>query len=136
MHERSPHTHVARALPARAIAPRGLDASPADAPARQDYDGFPGYPIHPLDQQLLVADLLSGQSVCAVTINHEGLTDEEIEQVCEEVEAETGLPTVDVLRDGPGRIVELIIANLSDCTRPSGAKGSGPCPEDRPSKAA
>ena len=106
-----------------------------DAPARQDYDGFPGYPIHPLDQQLLVTNLLSGDRVCAVTINHEGIREEEIPAICAAIEQETGLPTCDVLRDGPGRLVALIQARLDEHRRPTDATG-GPSPDGRQPQAA
>ena len=43
------------------------------APTRKEYDGFPGYPLHPLKKQIEVVELISGKPVVAVTINHEGL---------------------------------------------------------------
>jgi len=75
------------------------------APARKDYDGFPGYPIHPLDQQIQVIQLLSGKPVVAVTINRENLTEEQIPKVCESIRNQTGLPVVDVLRSGADEVV-------------------------------
>ncbi len=33
------------------------------APGRKEYDGFPGYPIHPLDQQIHAIEFLSGRPV-------------------------------------------------------------------------
>jgi uncharacterized NAD-dependent epimerase/dehydratase family protein len=42
------------------------------APARLEYDGFPGYAIQPLRQQVQAIELLSGKPVVAITINHEG----------------------------------------------------------------
>jgi uncharacterized NAD-dependent epimerase/dehydratase family protein len=82
------------------------------APARKDYDGFPGYPIQPINFQIKVIELLSNKSVIALTINHEGLDDSEIPGVCEEMEQITGLPAVDVLHEGTNRIVEIILAHL------------------------
>ena len=39
------------------------------APARKEYDGFPGYPIQPLGKQIQAIELLSGKPVVAVTVN-------------------------------------------------------------------
>jgi uncharacterized NAD-dependent epimerase/dehydratase family protein len=82
------------------------------APARIDYDGFPGYPIHPLDLQIRAVELLSGKPVIAITINHEGLTEEEIPTICREIHDKTGLPAADVLRSGADVVVTAITERL------------------------
>ncbi|HID31704.1 MAG TPA: DUF1611 domain-containing protein, partial [Desulfobacterales bacterium] len=74
------------------------------APARLDYDGFPGYPIQPLEKQIEAITLLSGKPVVAVTINHESLEEHNVPSLCQKIEHTTGLPTVDVLIDGPERL--------------------------------
>jgi uncharacterized NAD-dependent epimerase/dehydratase family protein len=75
------------------------------APARVEYDGFPGYLIQPLAQQIQVIELLSGKPVVAVCVNHESLSDEQIPLVCNAINKAIGLPVYDVLRDGPGELV-------------------------------
>ncbi|MBN2124802.1 MAG: DUF1611 domain-containing protein, partial [Deltaproteobacteria bacterium] len=75
------------------------------APARKDYDGFPGYPLHPLDKQIQAVELLSGRPVVAITVNHEGLEPQSVPSVCEKITAQTGLPACDVLLQGAGRVV-------------------------------
>ncbi len=35
------------------------------APARKEYDGFPGYPLHPIETQIQAIELLSGRPVVA-----------------------------------------------------------------------
>jgi uncharacterized NAD-dependent epimerase/dehydratase family protein len=82
------------------------------APARRDYDGFPGYPIQPLPVQIQALELLSGKPVVAVTVNHEGLAPEQIEPACEAIRRESGLPAFDVLRDGASDLVETLRAHL------------------------
>ncbi|MFC1857113.1 DUF1611 domain-containing protein [Thermodesulfobacteriota bacterium] len=79
------------------------------APSRKEYDGFPGYPMHPLGRQIQLIELLSGKPVIAITINHEGLSDSQIPIVCDAVERITGLPTFDVLRDGTGELVSMLM---------------------------
>ena len=78
------------------------------APARKEYDGFPGYPLHPLEKQIQVIELLSGKRVVAITINHEHLDKKEVPLVCEEVTKQTGLPACDVLLSGGEPMVEVL----------------------------
>jgi uncharacterized NAD-dependent epimerase/dehydratase family protein len=78
------------------------------APARLEYDGFPGYPIQPLTQQIQVIELLSGKPVVAITINHEGLSLDQIPSICDAIQKEVGLPAFDVLQDGAGAFVKFL----------------------------
>ncbi len=78
------------------------------APARLDYDGFPGYPIQPLNRQIQAIELISGKPVVAVTVNHENLDLARIENTCAEIKEETGLPAFDVLLQGPGGLVDVV----------------------------
>jgi uncharacterized NAD-dependent epimerase/dehydratase family protein len=82
------------------------------APARRDYDGFPGYRIQPLARQIEAVELISGKPVVAVAVNHEGMSAAEIPSVCRAVEQAVGLPTFDVLKDGPQRLVNLLATHL------------------------
>jgi len=75
------------------------------APARTHYDGFPHHQIHPLAKQIQAIEILAPAPVIAVTVNHEGLTPTETEEACGRIHAATGLPAVDVLRDGPAEII-------------------------------
>ncbi len=83
------------------------------APGRKDYDGFPGYPIHPLAQQIQVIQLLSGKPVVAITINRENLPKEQIPAVCESLKKQSGLPVVDVLGNGADEIVDCLLPFLN-----------------------
>jgi uncharacterized NAD-dependent epimerase/dehydratase family protein len=78
------------------------------APARLEYDGFPGYPIQPLTQQIQAVELLSGKPVVAVTINHEGLSPDQIGPVCAAIQKEVGRPAFDALKDGTGALVKFL----------------------------
>lgn len=78
------------------------------APGRKEYDGFPGYPIHPLTRQIEVIELLSGKPVVAVTINHEGIPPHRIADTCDTVTRKTGRPAMDVLKHGTANLVETI----------------------------
>ena len=79
------------------------------APARREYDGFPGYPLHPLPTQIQAIELLSQKPVVAVTINHERLDTEDIEATCSEITKQTGLPAADLLLQPPETILEAVL---------------------------
>lgn len=78
------------------------------APARREYDGFPGYPLHPLKTQIRAIELLSGRPVVAVSVNHEGMARESVPAACAEITRETGLPACDVLLQGAGPLVDAL----------------------------
>jgi uncharacterized NAD-dependent epimerase/dehydratase family protein len=78
------------------------------APARQHYDGFPGYAMHPLGQQIHALETIAGRRVSAIAINHEGIPVAAIESTCRAIESVTGLPTVDVLVSGADAIVSAL----------------------------
>jgi uncharacterized NAD-dependent epimerase/dehydratase family protein len=82
------------------------------APARLEYDGFPGYPLHPIDHQIQAIELLSGKKVVAIAVNHEDLNLNQIDEVCKKIEVETNLPTSDVLIHGPERLVSVLTPYL------------------------
>jgi len=82
------------------------------APARTHYDGFPAYPLHPLDVQIRAVELIAGQPVVAVAVNHEGLEPAGTRAACAEITRATGLPATDVLLDGPDVLLEAVRARL------------------------
>lgn len=84
------------------------------APGRTCYDGFPDAPMHPLDQQLQAIRVLSGKPVAAITLNHEGLTRAETHAACARIRESTGLPTTDVLFDGPAVLLDALRPFLTD----------------------
>ncbi len=78
------------------------------APARKNYDGFPKHKLHPLKRQIEAVELLSDRPVIAITINHEGMTEDQVEAVCDWIGDSIGIPAVDVLREGPSRLVDAV----------------------------
>ncbi|KAA3660875.1 MAG: DUF1611 domain-containing protein, partial [Calditrichaeota bacterium] len=81
------------------------------APTRKEYDGFPGYPMHPLRKQIDAIELISGKPVVAITVNHEDLTAEQVPTVCREIIADVGLPAFDVLLDGAAELITVLKSN-------------------------
>ncbi len=78
------------------------------APKRLEYDGFPGYVLHPIKEQINAIETISGKKVIAVTLNHEDMTKDEILPACKKITEETGLPTFDVLEYGADELVEIL----------------------------
>jgi uncharacterized NAD-dependent epimerase/dehydratase family protein len=79
------------------------------APARKEYDGFPGFPLHPLSTQIQALELVSGKPVIAIAVNHENIPPERLDALCREISEESGLPVTDALVHGPGALVESIL---------------------------
>lgn len=78
------------------------------APMRAEYDGFPGYPLHPLPEQIRAIELISGKPVVAITLNNEGIPADNLPVVADMIRRMTGLPAMDVLHQGPDELVKLI----------------------------
>jgi uncharacterized NAD-dependent epimerase/dehydratase family protein len=83
------------------------------APKRTTYDGFPDFPMAPLAKEIQAIELLSNHPVIALTINHENMSEAEIEAAVEQYERQYGIPCCDVLKHGPGKILEKILELFS-----------------------
>jgi uncharacterized NAD-dependent epimerase/dehydratase family protein len=80
------------------------------APTRKEYDGFPGYRLHSLSEQINAIQVISGKKVIAITVNHEGMKPEEIDDACKKITEEVNLPAFDVLAHGSQGLVDLILS--------------------------
>ena len=83
------------------------------APGRVYYDGFQGYPIHPLKKQIQAVELLSDRPVVAVTVNHENLKIDDISNSCNIITEESNLPACDPLLHGLDKVVTVLKAYLN-----------------------
>jgi uncharacterized NAD-dependent epimerase/dehydratase family protein len=82
------------------------------APKRLEYDGFPGYKLHSLKEQIGAIELISGKKVIAITVNHELMKKDEIKPACIAITEETGLPAFDVLEFGAAELTNLLKSYL------------------------
>ncbi|MBZ0180338.1 MAG: DUF1611 domain-containing protein [Melioribacteraceae bacterium] len=82
------------------------------APARKEYDGFPGYHIHSLSKQIKAMEIISGKTVTAITINHENMQIKDVHKECKEIEKLYDIPASDVLLEGGEKIARLLIEKL------------------------
>jgi uncharacterized NAD-dependent epimerase/dehydratase family protein len=78
------------------------------APARKDYDGFPGYPLHLIEKQIKAVELISGKPVVALTINHENLDLEAVPEICADITKTIGLPACDILLQGADCVIDAL----------------------------
>lgn len=82
------------------------------APGRTTLDGFPQYPMPDPAPAIAIAEALSGHPVVAITINHEGLTREDVESWKKRYHDRFGKPVTDVLWDGPQPLVDAVVARF------------------------
>ena len=82
------------------------------APARTEYDSFPGYIIQPLEQQIQALEIVSGKKVIAILVHHENIPRHEIPDTCKRITEQTGLPAMDVLTQGAGELVDILIPHI------------------------
>lgn len=78
------------------------------APSREEYDGFPGYKLHSLPEQIKAIEVISGKKVIAVTVNHENMAEDEILEACKRITVETKLPAFDVLKYGAEELIDIL----------------------------
>ena len=82
------------------------------APMRLEYDGFPGYKLHSLPEQINAIQVISGKEVIAITLNHELMQPEDIPAACTKITEEIGLPCFDVLENGAEDLVKVLKAKI------------------------
>ena len=75
-------------------------------PKRQDRCDFPGIPMPTLESEIELIELISGANVIALTLNHEDMTDMELENTVMKYENKYELPTMDILKHGCGKIID------------------------------
>lgn len=75
-------------------------------PKRKDRCDFPGIPMPTLQSEIDLIEIISGSKVIAITLNHEDMTDKEIDETVKGYEEKYELPTMDVLKHGCGKIVQ------------------------------
>ena len=75
-------------------------------PKRIDRCDFPGILMPTLESEIELVEIISGAKVIALTLNHEDMTDNEIDETVAEYENTYGLPTMDVLKHGCDKIVD------------------------------
>lgn len=82
------------------------------APGRLTFDGFPQYSMPDPQAAITIAEALSGHPIVAITINHENLTRDDVEEWKKRYHDRFGKPVTDVLLDGPGPLVDAVVGRF------------------------
>jgi uncharacterized NAD-dependent epimerase/dehydratase family protein len=77
-------------------------------PKRINHCDFPAIPMPSLASEIELLEVFSQAKVIAITLNHEGMTDEELSSTILKYEKEYGLPTTDVLKFGCDKLVDKV----------------------------
>lgn len=89
--------------------------------ARHERKGFPGFPLAPLREEIAMNEHLlkwtTGGKVVGVALMTPGLPDDEAKKAIQRTELETGLPTTDVVRFGPGKLLDAVLQATDDLAR-------------------
>jgi uncharacterized NAD-dependent epimerase/dehydratase family protein len=84
------------------------------APARKEYDGFPGYLIQPLEKQIQAIEIISNKPVIAITINHENMNKDDLEKEKKHIYNTIKLPAFDLLLDGGDELSHIVISKMKN----------------------
>jgi len=75
-------------------------------PRRIKHCDYPDIPMPTLESEIELIETFSKSNVIAITLNHEDMTDDEVENTIVEYEYKYELPTTDVLKYGCAKLVE------------------------------
>lgn len=92
-------------------------------PKREVLGDFPFLPMPDVVSEIRLIEHFADTKVVGITLNHENMTDKEIEQTIKAYERLYKLPTTDVLKYGPGKMVDRLIEVFP--TLQQGMVGSG-----------
>jgi len=75
-------------------------------PKRKNHCDYSNIPMPTLESEIELIEVFSKANVIAITINHEDMTDEELEKTIRKYEYEYELPTTDILKHGCGKLIK------------------------------
>lgn len=78
-------------------------------PARKFRCDFPHLAMPMIESEIKLIEAISQASVMAITLSHENLTDEEVLKIIEDYEKQLQLPTMDVLKQGCQKLVQVLV---------------------------
>ncbi len=83
-------------------------------PKRRNRCDFPKIPMPTLESEIELLEVFSRSKVIAITLNHENMTDNDIEQTINSYEEKYKLPTTDVLKYGCDKIIESLYVKFPE----------------------
>ncbi len=78
-------------------------------PKRVHRCDYPNLPMPTLESEIALLQVFSGSPVIAITLNHEGMTEEELTAETKAYQNKYGLPTTDVLKNGCDKLVNSLL---------------------------
>jgi uncharacterized NAD-dependent epimerase/dehydratase family protein len=82
------------------------------APKRKMLGDYPQMPMPTIESEINLLQVFSGAQVIAIAVNHEQMTEREVDETIERYQETHGIPATDVLGGGPGRLVEAIFSTF------------------------
>jgi uncharacterized NAD-dependent epimerase/dehydratase family protein len=80
------------------------------APGRAHRCDFENMPMPTPQSEINLIQAFSDTQVIGITINHEGMTDDEVDTAISEYENTLGIPATDALSRSPERLIEMLVA--------------------------
>ncbi len=79
------------------------------APARTKLGDFADVPIPTVASEINLIQTFAATTVIGITLNHEEMTEADVDDTIERYEAEFGIPTSDALTRSPDRLVDMVV---------------------------
>jgi uncharacterized NAD-dependent epimerase/dehydratase family protein len=83
-------------------------------PRRINHCDYPAIPMPALESEIELIEAFSKSKVIAITLNHEDMTDEEVQNTIVEYEYKYELPTTDILKNGSGKLVQTLFEKFPE----------------------
>lgn len=93
-------------------------------PKRINHCDYPAIPMPTLASEIELIETFSNSEVIAITINHEDMTDPEVDQTVLDYEEKYKLPTTDVLKHGCGKLMRKLFEEFPELAK----KNQATCP--------
>lgn len=86
-------------------------------PKRKNHCDYPNIPMPTLESEIELNEIFSKAKVIAITLNHEEMNDEEVEETITDYEKKFKLPTTDVLKFGCKKLISILIMTFPELGR-------------------
>ncbi len=86
-------------------------------PKRTSRCDYPAIPMPTLESEIELNELFAKSKVIAITINHEDMTDDELQIIIAEYEESYKLPTTDVLKHGCDKLIKTLFEEFPELSK-------------------
>lgn len=87
------------------------------APARKMLGDYPQLPMPTVESEIELLETFSSSKVLAIAINHEQMTEREVDATVARYERRHGIAATDVLSGGPAKLMQAILSAFPDLQR-------------------